>query len=77
MDNNKKGYSLLMPAPYKRGTKLVYSGCDFKKGVVTYKRWWGFQRAALIVVLSEDGNEHTVHQDDVKPVQSTSTKDKV
>ena len=54
-------------APFKRGTKLTFT-CR-KHGTqtpVTYVRWWGFERSALIVVRWPDKSESTVHLDDVK-----------
>lgn len=57
-----------MPAPFKRGTKLVYT-CPRhgNKVKVTYVRWMGFNRSALIAVKGPDGTEAIVHVNDVKP----------
>lgn len=45
-------------APHKRGTKLTYT-CPRHgtKTEVKYVRWWGIQRAALIIVRFPDGRE--------------------
>lgn len=60
-----------MAAPYKRGTKLQYNGAHHPHGEVVYVKWWGIQRAALIIVRFADGVERTVHVHEVKP---TGTK---
>jgi hypothetical protein len=56
-----------MKAPYKRGAKLIYNGRLGTNIEVTYKKWWGFQRGALIVVQFQNGMETTVHVDEVRP----------
>lgn len=55
-------------APFKRGQKLHYSGPDHPHGQCKYVRWWGFQRAALIVVRFPCGRELTAHVNDVKVI---------
>ena len=55
-----------MPAPFKRGTKLIYTCKNGHKVKVKYMKWWGFSRSALIVVKGPDGKEATVHVNDVK-----------
>jgi hypothetical protein len=35
--------------------------------LVKYVKWWGFQRSALIVVRFADGQERTVHVNEVRP----------
>jgi hypothetical protein len=57
-----------MTAPFKRGTKLVYTCRKGHKHQVTYKKWMGFERSALIVVQFADRTESVVHVNDVKPV---------
>ena len=54
-------------APFKRGTLLDYTGAHFPHGQVKYVKWWGFARAALIVVQLQDGRKVTVHVSEVKP----------
>ena len=57
-----------MPAPYKRGTKLQYVGAHHGHGPVTYVKWHGFLRSALITVRFVDGKKRVVHVDEVYPV---------
>lgn len=52
-------------APFKRGTKLLFRG----KVEVKYIKWWGFSRAALIIVEGPDGTRATVHVNEVKEVK--------
>lgn len=57
-----------MKAPYKRGTRLIYT-CP-RHGTQTpvkYVKWMGFARSAFIVVKGPDGKRATVHVNDVKP----------
>lgn len=53
-------------APFKRGTKLDYAGAHHPHGLVTYVKWWGIMRSALIIVRFPDGKEATVHINEVK-----------
>lgn len=57
-----------MAAPYKRGTKLQYVGAHHSHGRVTYVKWHGFLRGALITVRFVDGKKRVVHVDEVYPV---------
>ncbi len=67
-----------MPAPYKRGQRLIYSNPQTGQDeAVTYQKWWGFERSALIMVTRDSDRDKlgypgccrfTVHVNDVKPV---------
>lgn len=57
-----------MAAPYKRGTKLQYVGAHHSHGRVTYVKWHGFLRGALITVRFPDGVKRVVHVDEVYPI---------
>lgn len=56
-------------APFKRGTKLIYTCPNGKQVNVTYRKWWGIMRSALIIVEGPDGKCATVHVNDVKEVK--------
>lgn len=58
-----------MKAPFKRGQLLNYAGIDFPHGTVKYVKWWGIQRAALMIVKLDDGRQVTVRVDECKPLE--------
>jgi hypothetical protein len=54
-------------APFKRGTKLVYTCRKHgEQTLVTYVKWLGLERSSLIVVCWPDKTKSIVHVDDVQ-----------
>lgn len=61
-----------MPAPFKRGAKLIYT-CPVHGTTteVKYVKWWGSMRPTLVVVEFTDTIRKTVHVTELKPKEES------